>query len=129
MNNRKMFSAIGAMGVLAVCLMAVSPLESGCAVYTPEPSCPTVSCGTECCPDNHYGCNGNQCVLTSCDSGYELCNGVCIVFPSTCCGDYYCYEQECGSNHTCIPVGATDCGGGRYCPIGHGCINNGTACS
>lgn len=105
----------------------------GCSSWVPVPVCPTGSaeCGNVCCETFHHTCESGQCVLTSCDTGFQMCPGkrVCIPFPSDCCANgTYCFEQKCASNNTCIPLWGIDCGNGRYCDVGQFCCNNGSSC-
>jgi hypothetical protein len=107
-------------------------IVAGCSsAWDPTPTCPgnDIVCNGLCYDPYYYACDHGRVILINCGQGLQMCNGACVEFPSSCCGSYYCYAQQCGSQHTCMPIGATDCGNGKYCLIGHYCMNGGTACS
>jgi hypothetical protein len=113
-------------------LALLFPIVACGSFVQPSNGCPTgdLDCGAACYDPNHYACENGKIVLTSCDSGYELCSGACVPFPSTCCPNGgYCFEQMCTYDNRCIPLGSEYCGGNRFCPFGHVCLNGGSSCS
>lgn len=118
-------------------LMSVALVVAGCSSYVAPSGCPgnDLDCNGYCYDPNHYACESGKIVLTSCDTGYQICpnshgDNVCVRFPSDCCpAGGYCYGELCSSNNSCRPIATEDCGNGKFCPVGHVCTNNGNNCS
>ena len=116
-----------------VSFLFIGAVVAGCSsVWEPTPVCPSTNdmvCGSVCCDSSKYVCGNNTCLLVACDSGYYMCHGSCLSVLSMCCvGGGSCFEQQCGSGNTCMPLGSVDCGNSRFCAFGHYCINGGSAC-
>ena len=114
-----------------VSFLFVGAVVLGCSsVWEPTPVCPgsELDCGGLCYDPSHYACENSVIVLVSCNSGYQMCGGSCVPFPSMCCqNNTYCFEKECCGNG-CIPPLTVCCPGGRWCPLGKSCSADGTQC-
>ena len=119
-------------GLCSLAVAAVVLSSFGCSPAAGACDSGKLECGTFCCPDDvHYACEAARCVLTSCNTGLQLCGPGCIAVTANCCDSAtgsYCQSGTVCCGGGCIPIGTSCCGGGRYCPVGRVCCNNGTQC-
>ncbi len=95
------------------------------------------SCNAACSPAHGAGsCSTGSCVVTSCDSGFDNCNGnaadgceASLTAASSCgaCGKKCAAGLIC-SNGQCACMKDADCGGGTQKCCGGACTDAGGAC-